>query len=83
MKEKSHKLIGKRCYSVNGFNFHANTAINTHSSDKLVKLIEYLARGWQLLAKNLGKSIQSGTYDDPIRSKKRELLCFYRLVKLH
>jgi hypothetical protein len=36
---------GKRCYSVNGFSLHANTAINTHSRDKLYKLIEYMARG--------------------------------------
>ncbi len=36
---------GKRCYSVNGFSLHANTAINTHARDKLYKLIEYMARG--------------------------------------
>jgi hypothetical protein len=36
---------GKRCYSVNGFSLHANTAINTHARDRLYKLIEYIARG--------------------------------------
>jgi hypothetical protein len=36
---------GKRCYSVNGFNLHANTAVNTHARDRLYKLIEYIARG--------------------------------------
>jgi len=36
---------GKRCYSVNGFSLHANTAVNTHARDRLYKLIEYIARG--------------------------------------
>ena len=36
---------GKRCFSVNGFSLHANTAINTHARDRLYKLIEYIARG--------------------------------------
>ncbi len=36
---------GKRCYSVNGFSLHCNTAINTHARDRLEKLIEYIARG--------------------------------------
>jgi Putative transposase len=36
---------GKRCFSVNGFSLHANTAINTHARDRLSKLIEYIARG--------------------------------------
>jgi hypothetical protein len=36
---------GKRCFSVNGFSLHANTAINTHSRDRLGSLVEYLARG--------------------------------------
>jgi hypothetical protein len=36
---------GKRCFSVNGFSLHANTAINTYSRDRLYKLIEYIARG--------------------------------------
>lgn len=36
---------GKRCFSVNGFSLHANTAINTHSRDRLASLVEYLARG--------------------------------------
>jgi hypothetical protein len=31
---------GKRCYSVNGFSLHCNTAINTHARDRLEKLIE-------------------------------------------
>ncbi|MCX6107602.1 MAG: transposase [Proteobacteria bacterium] len=35
----------QRCYSVNGFSLHANTAINTHARDRLYKLIEYIARG--------------------------------------
>lgn len=35
----------KLCYSVNGFSCHANTKINTHSRDKLFKLIEYISRG--------------------------------------
>jgi hypothetical protein len=36
---------GKRCFSVNGFSLHANTAINTYARDRLYKLIEYIARG--------------------------------------
>ena len=36
---------GERCYSVNGFSLHANTAVNTHARDRLYKLIEYIARG--------------------------------------
>ena len=36
---------GKRCFSVNGFCLHTNTAINTHSRDRLGSLMEYLARG--------------------------------------
>ncbi len=36
---------GKRCYSVNGFSLHANTATNTHQRDRLESLIQYLARG--------------------------------------
>jgi len=36
---------GRRCYSVNGFSLHANTATRTHERDKLQKLIEYIARG--------------------------------------
>ena len=36
---------GKRCYSVNGFSLHCNTAVNTQSRDRLEKLIEYIARG--------------------------------------
>ena len=36
---------GKRCFSVNGFSLHANTAINTHARERLSKLIEYIARG--------------------------------------
>ena len=36
---------GKRCFTVNGFSLHANTAINTHSRDRLGSLVEYLARG--------------------------------------
>ncbi|MBM4254192.1 MAG: transposase [Deltaproteobacteria bacterium] len=36
---------GKRCYSVNGFSLHTNTAVNTHARDRLYKLIEYIARG--------------------------------------
>ena len=36
---------GKRCYSVNGFSLHCNTAINTHARARLEKLIEYIARG--------------------------------------
>ena len=36
---------GKRCYSVNGFSLHCNTAVNTHARDRLEKLIEYIARG--------------------------------------
>ena len=36
---------GKRCYSVNGFSLHCNTATNTHARDRLEKLIEYIARG--------------------------------------
>jgi hypothetical protein len=34
---------GKRCFSVNGFSLHANTAIHTHARDRLSKLIEYIA----------------------------------------
>lgn len=36
---------GKRCFSINGFSLHANTAINTLQRDRLEKLIEYIARG--------------------------------------
>jgi hypothetical protein len=36
---------GKRCYSVNGFSLHANTAINPLQRDGLEKLIQYMARG--------------------------------------
>lgn len=36
---------GKRCYSVNGFSLHANTAVSTLARDQLYKLIEYIARG--------------------------------------
>ena len=36
---------GKRCYSVNGFSLHCNTAINTHARDRLEKLTQYIARG--------------------------------------
>lgn len=36
---------GNRCYSVNCFSLHANTAINTHPRDRLYKLNEYVARG--------------------------------------
>jgi hypothetical protein len=36
---------GKRCYSVNGFSLHANTAVKTHQRDRLEQLIQYIARG--------------------------------------
>jgi hypothetical protein len=36
---------GRRCYSVNGFSLHANTAINPLQRDRLESLIEYIARG--------------------------------------
>ena len=36
---------GQRCYSVNGFSLHANTAINTLDRNGLGKLIQYVARG--------------------------------------
>lgn len=36
---------GKRCFSINGFSLHANTAINTLKRDRLEKLIEYIVRG--------------------------------------
>jgi len=36
---------GRLCFSVNGFSLHCATAINTHSRDRLQKLIEYMARG--------------------------------------
>jgi hypothetical protein len=36
---------GKNCFSIHGFSLHANTHINTHSRDRLRKLIEYIARG--------------------------------------
>ena len=36
---------GHRCYSMNGFSMHANTAINTHARERLRQLIEYMARG--------------------------------------
>jgi hypothetical protein len=36
---------GSRCYSVNGFSLHANTATKAEHRDKLYKLIEYIARG--------------------------------------
>ena len=34
----------KRCFSINGFSLHANTAIYTHARDRLYKIIEYIAR---------------------------------------
>ena len=43
--EEIPRAKGKRCYSINGFSLHANTAINTLQRDRLKKLIEYIARG--------------------------------------
>ncbi len=36
---------GHRCFSVNGFSLHANTAPNTLARDSLRKLVEYISRG--------------------------------------
>jgi hypothetical protein len=36
---------GKKCYSQNGFSIHANTSTNSHTRDRLEKLISYIARG--------------------------------------
>ncbi|MEY4630998.1 MAG: hypothetical protein RIQ81_1118 [Pseudomonadota bacterium] len=36
---------GRLCFSVNGFSLHCNTSVNTHSRDRLRKLVEYMARG--------------------------------------
>lgn len=36
---------GGRCFSVNGFSLHANTAIKAQDREGLRKLIEYIARG--------------------------------------
>lgn len=36
---------GRRCYSINGFSLHANTATKTHQRDRLEQLIQYIARG--------------------------------------
>ena len=36
---------GKRCYSINGFSLHANTATRTMQREALRNLIEYIARG--------------------------------------
>ena len=36
---------GHRCFSVNGFSLHANTATNTLARDRLRKLVEYISRG--------------------------------------
>jgi hypothetical protein len=36
---------GHRCFSVNGFSLHANTATNTLARDSLRKLVEYISRG--------------------------------------
>ncbi len=36
---------GKRCFSINGFSLHANTAPRTHQRKQLAKLIEYISRG--------------------------------------
>lgn len=33
---------GKRCFSVNGFSLHCNTAANIHARDRLEGLIEYI-----------------------------------------
>ena len=43
--EETPLAKGKRCYSINGFSLHANTATNTHQRDKLRKIISYSARG--------------------------------------
>jgi Putative transposase/Transposase zinc-binding domain len=43
--EETPLVKGKRCASINGFSLHANTAINTHSRDKLEQLVRYIARG--------------------------------------
>jgi hypothetical protein len=36
---------GKRCFSINGFSIHANSATNTHQRDRLETMIQYMARG--------------------------------------
>jgi hypothetical protein len=36
---------GRLCFSVNGFSLHCNTSVNTHSRNRLRKLVEYMARG--------------------------------------
>lgn len=36
---------GQRCYSINGFSLHANTAVKPQQRNQLAKLIEYVARG--------------------------------------
>ena len=36
---------GHRCFSINGFSLHANTATNTLARDSLRKLVEYISRG--------------------------------------
>lgn len=36
---------GRRCFKLNGFSLHANTAVKSHQRQQLRKLIEYIARG--------------------------------------
>ena len=36
--EETPLAKGRLCYSVNGFSLHCNTAVNTHSRDRLLKL---------------------------------------------
>lgn len=43
--EEVPKFKSKLCYSLNGFSIHAATKINTHSRDRLSKLVKYMSRG--------------------------------------
>ena len=43
--EEVPKFKSKLCYSLNGFSIHAATKINTHSRDRLSKLVRYMSRG--------------------------------------
>ena len=43
--EEVPKFKSRLCYSLNGFSIHAATKINTHSRDRLSKLVRYMSRG--------------------------------------
>jgi Putative transposase len=58
---------GKQCLSVNGFSLHANTAINTHSRDRLGSLVKYLARG--PLSNERLTSRENGDVELPLKSR--------------